>query len=126
MRTKLVAGNWKMNKTAAETAASIEAFSRLVEVRSDVDVVVCPPYLSIYKARELLRNSPIKLGAQNVFWKESGAYTGQVSAPMLYDAGISFCIVGHSEARGRFGKIEVSEGTLSYFSETDQTVNLKI
>src|SRR3954464_15828642 len=107
MRTKLVAGNWKMHKTAAETAASIEAFCRTVQVREDVDVVVCPPYLAIYKARELLRNSPIKVGAQDVFWKEQGAFTGKISASMLYDSGVSFCIVGHSETRGRFGKIEV-------------------
>jgi triosephosphate isomerase (TIM) len=115
-----------MNKTAAEAAGCIEAFIRIVAVRSDVDIVVCPPYLSLYKARELLRNSHVKVGAQDVFWQESGAFTGKVSAPMLYDAGVSFCIVGHSETRGRFGKVEVPESTLGFFSETDETVNLKI
>jgi triosephosphate isomerase (TIM) len=116
-----------MNKTAADAAGAVEAFVRMVDVRtSEVDVVVCPPYLSIYKVREILRNSHIKLGAQDVFWLETGAFTGKVSAPMLYDAGVSFCIVGHSETRGRFGKLEVPESTVGYFAETDETVNLKI
>ena len=68
----------------------------------------------------------IKIGGQDVFWQESGAFTGQISAAMLADAGADYCIVGHSETRGRFGKLETPESTVPYFAETDETVNLKI
>jgi triosephosphate isomerase (TIM) len=125
-RTKLVIGNWKMNHTCAEASATVESFVRLVSAKQDVDVVICPPYLAINRVRELLRNTHIKVGAQDVFWLESGAFTGKVSAPMLYDCGVTHCIVGHSETRGRFGKLEVEEGMVGHFSETDETVNLKI
>ncbi|HEY0868229.1 MAG TPA: triose-phosphate isomerase [Fimbriimonas sp.] len=126
MRTKLVAGNWKMNLTATESSAVVEAFVGLVDQRLDVDVVLCPPYLSIHRVRELIRRTHIKLGAQDVFWKENGAFTGQVSPTMLRDEGVAFCIVGHSETRGKFGKLEVPESALGFFSETDETVNLKL
>jgi triosephosphate isomerase len=112
--------------TNAESAAAVETFLKHVNARNDVDVVVCPPYLSIGRVRELLKNTHVKVGAQNVFWKDCGAFTGNVSAPMLNDCGVSYCIVGHSETRGRFGKLEVPEASLGYFSETDHTVNLKI
>lgn len=126
MRTKLVVGNWKMNFTQAEATAAVETFLRHVEARTDVDVAICPPYLSLPKVRELVRNSHVKVGAQNVFWAEQGAFTGQVSAKMLYDYCVSYCIVGHSETRGRFGKLEVPESTLPYFAEADETINLKL
>lgn len=126
MRTKLVVGNWKMNMTLAESAATVEAFLKYVSAKSDVDVALCPPFTALSKVRELIRNTHIQLGAQDVFWKESGAFTGNVSAPMLYDLGCTYCIVGHSETRGRFGKSEVSESSLPYFSETDYTINLKL
>ncbi|AIE87261.1 triose-phosphate isomerase [Fimbriimonas ginsengisoli] len=125
MRKKLVVGNWKMNMTRPEAAACVEGLVRLVG-REDVAVAICPPYLALDCVQYLLRNTSIALGAQDVFWKESGAFTGQVSANMLADVGCSYCIVGHSETRGRFGKLEVAESTLGYFSETDETVNLKI
>ncbi len=126
MATKLVVGNWKMNNTAAESAAAVEGFIKLVSAKSNVDVVVCPPYLSINRVREIVRNTHIKVGAQDVFWKESGAFTGRISPLMLSDCGVTHCIVGHSETRGRFGKLEVSEESLGYFAETNHTVNLKI
>jgi triosephosphate isomerase (TIM) len=126
MRTKLVCGNWKMNLTGTEARARVQSFITMVEAKSDVDVVLCPPYLAVHPVRELVRNTHIKVGAQDVFWKDSGAFTGSVSAPMLLDAGVDFCIVGHSETRGRFGKLEIDEAQVSYFSETDATVNLKI
>lgn len=126
MRTKLVAGNWKMNFTSVEASAAVESFIRLVDAKADVDVVVCPPYLAIAKVRELLRNTHIKVGAQDVFWAEHGAFTGKVSPAMLAEFGVDFCIVGHSETRGRFGKLEVPASTLGIFGETDETVNLKI
>ena len=115
-----------MNMTNAEASAAVEAFVKHVSAKSNVDVVICPPYLSIGRTRDLLRHTHIKVGAQDVFWKESGAFTGKVSAPMLIECGASFCIVGHSETRGRFGKLEIDEDTVPYFAESDKTVNLKI
>lgn len=115
-----------MNLSLAASAAAVETFVNHVDARSDVDVVICPPYLSIAKVHDLLRNTHIKVGAQDVFWMESGAFTGKVSAAMLYDNGVSYCIVGHSETRGKFGKLEVAESTVPFFAETDETVNLKI
>lgn len=126
MRTKLVAGNWKMNKTIPEAAALVDSLIQLDSAKSDVDVVVCPGYLAIACVRDRLRHSHIKVGAQDVFWEEKGAFTSQVSPGMLYDAGVSYCIVGHSETRGRFGKLETDGSVLSYFAETEATINKKI
>lgn len=126
MRTKLVVGNWKMNLSLVEAAATVETFLRHVEARNDVDIAVCPSYLAIPKVRELVRDTHVKVGAQDVFWAEKGAFTGQVSAKMLFDHCVDYCIVGHSETRGRFGKLEIPEATLGFFGETDGTVNLKL
>lgn len=126
MRTKLVAANWKMNPTAMEGAAIVEAFSKQVENLWEVDVVVCPPYLAIPRVRDVIRDTQLKLGAQDCFWEEKGAYTGQVSAKMLSEFCCDYCIVGHSESRGRFGETTLPDSTLGYFSETDETANLKI
>ena len=126
MRTKLVAGNWKMNMTQAEAEAAVESFIKFVDAKSNVDVVVCPPYLAIHHVAEVLHHTHVKVGAQDVFWLDKGAFTGRVSAPMLSAADVSFCIVGHSETRGRFGKMEVAESTLSAFGDTDEIVNLKL
>ncbi len=126
METKLVVGNWKMNMTNAEATANVQAFVKHVDARSDVDVVICPPYMSIGRVRELVKDTHIKVGAQDTFWENSGAYTGQVSAPMLAECDVTYCIVGHSEKRGRFGKLETDPETLCYFKETDHTVNLKL
>lgn len=125
-RTKLVAGNWKMNLTAAEAGAAVGTLLGQISPRPDIDVLVCPPFLSLSTVRGVLRNTALHLGAQDVFWKESGAFTGKVSPGMLVEAGCSHCLVGHSETRGRFGKLEVGESTLGYFNETDHTANLKI
>jgi triosephosphate isomerase len=125
-RTKLIAGNWKMNLTSTEGSAMTASIIKQVEARWDVDVVVCPVFLSIPKMRDVLKQSPIKLGAQDVFWMEKGAFTGQISARQLFEFCVDFCIVGHSETRGRFGSSELPASTLSYFGETDETVNLKI
>jgi triosephosphate isomerase len=126
MRKKLVVGNWKMNMTRSEAKAAVEALLVLIEPTTSVEVAICPPYLTIGTVAELFRRSKFHVGAQNVFWADAGAFTGYVSAPMLKDAECHFCIVGHSETRGRFGKLEVPESTIPYFSETDETVNLKI
>lgn len=126
MRRKLVAGNWKMHLTAAEAAATVESFIDAVELRTEVEVVLCPSYLSIAKVKELTRGKNVQVGAQDVFWLPKGAFTSHVSAPMIAAAGCTFCIVGHSETRGRFGKLEIPEETVCNFGATDRTVNLKI
>lgn len=126
MRTKLVAGNWKMNNTIREAEAAVDSFIKIVDAKPDVDIVICPSYLAIPRVRELLKNTHVKLGAQDVFWEEKGAFTGQVSPSMLFDVGVTFCIVGHSETRGRFGKVETDPATLGYFCEDEVTINKKI
>jgi triosephosphate isomerase len=126
MRTKLVVGNWKMNLTIREAAAAVDSFIKIVEAKPDVDVVICPSYLAIPRVRELLKNTHVKVGAQDVFWEEKGAFTGKVSPAMLYDAGVTYCIVGHSETRGRFGSVETDPATLSYFCESELMINKKI
>ena len=123
---RLVAGNWKMNLTAAEGAALVEMFLEEVRTHPDLDVVVCPPYLAIPKICDLTSRTAVKVGAQDVFWAEKGAFTGNVSVGQLAAYQLPYCIVGHSETRGRFGKLEVPESTMGYFGETDETVNLKI
>jgi len=115
-----------MHFTAVEAAATVECFVNAVEFRENVDVVVCPSYLSIPKVKELTKNTQIKVGAQDVFWMPKGAFTGKVSAGQLAAVGCDYCIVGHSETRGRFGKLEIPEETVMHFAETDHTINLKI
>lgn len=115
-----------MHFTAMEAAASVECFIKSVDLRDSVDVVLCPSYLSIPKVKELTKGTHVQVGAQDVFWMPKGAFTGRVSAEMLAAAGCSYCIVGHSETRGRFGKLEIPEETVGHFAETDHTVNLKI
>jgi triosephosphate isomerase len=110
MRTKIVAGNWKMNKTASEAAALIEGIKREVAGVSKVEVVVCPPFTDLKDAAAACAGSNVKLGAQNVHWETSGAFTGEVSAAMLKDLCVDYVIIGHSERR-------------QYFGETDETVN---
>jgi triosephosphate isomerase len=126
MRMKLVVGNWKMNMTRAEAAAVVEEMVRAIDIRPGVEVGICPPFTSLDTVHHHLRRHRILLGAQNVHWKESGAFTGFISPKMLGDFDCKLCIVGHSETRGRFGKLEVPESTLGFFAETDETVNLKV
>lgn len=113
MRRPLVAANWKMHTTVPEGLRLVVGMvDRLVELSRDVEVVLCPPFTSIYPVYQLLADTPISLGAQNLHWEPKGAYTGEVSAPMLRP----FCryvIVGHSERR-------------QYFGETDETVARKL
>lgn len=110
----------------AEAEAAVEAILRTVDAKTSVDIAICPPYLAVPKVGELLRGSRVMLGAQDAFWMEKGAFTSRVSATMLRDVGVETCIVGHSETRGRFGKLEVPESALGYFAETEETINLKI
>lgn len=113
MRSKIIAGNWKMNKTAAETARLIGEIRSALEGVSGVERVVCPPYTSLAAAAEALKGSSIVLGAQNVHWEATGAFTGEISVDMLREAGVRFVLVGHSERR-------------RYFGETDETVNRRV
>ena len=115
-----------MNLTRAEAAPLVEEILNLLQHKPTGDVGICPSFLTIPMVREALRRSTVEVGAQDVFWAESGAFTGSISATMLKDAGCRYAIVGHSETRGKFGKLEVPESTLPYFAETDETVNLKI
>lgn len=125
-RTRLVVGNWKMNMTSTEGTALVGSFVEQVENLFNTDVVVCPPYLSIPRVREAVKDTQLKVGAQDCFWEEGGAFTGKVSAKMLSEFCCDYCIVGHSETRGRFGKLDIPESTVVHFNETDETVNLKI
>jgi triosephosphate isomerase (TIM) len=109
MRKPVIAGNWKMYKTASETVAFFQKFSPLVGQSSHAEIVVCPAFLSLPAAVESARGSNIGIGGQDLFWLKEGAYTGEVSAPMLSAAGCQWVIVGHSERR-------------QYFAETDETV----
>jgi len=114
MRRKIIAGNWKMNKDIHETASLInELKERLRDFKNEVDVIICPPYTSLVIAKSLIKDSPLKLGAQNMSQHDDGAYTGEISARMLVSVGCQFVILGHSERR-------------QYFKETDEVINLKI
>ena len=109
MRRPIIAGNWKMYKTAAETCSFMQVFAPLVAGASHAEIVVCVPFIDIPAAVDAARATNIEIGAQNIFWLKEGAYTGEISAPMLAAAGCRWVIVGHSERR-------------QYFGETDETV----
>ncbi|MBE6732073.1 MAG: triose-phosphate isomerase [Ruminococcaceae bacterium] len=110
-RKAVIAGNWKMNKTPAEAKALIEEMKPLV-AGADCEVVLCVPFVDIPAAIEAAKGSNIKIGAENVHFKASGAYTGEIAANMLKELGVEYVVIGHSERR-------------QYFGETDQTVNLR-
>lgn len=114
MRKIIIAGNWKMFKTQAEASEFVQAFKSQVE-DTDVNrgIVLCVPYTNLGSMAKSLHGSRIKLGAQNVHWEDSGAYTGEISGAMLTEIGIDYVIIGHSERR-------------QYFGETDETVNLRL
>lgn len=109
IRTPLMAGNWKMYKTPAETTAFFEKFVPLVEKAEHCEIVICPPFVDLAAAVAATKGSRVEIGAQNLHWVKEGAYTGEVSAPMLKETGTKWVIIGHSERR-------------QYFGETDETV----
>lgn len=112
-RKTIIAGNWKMNKTPAETRAMIEAFKPLVAKAKWCDIVLCVPFVDIAPAIKYLKDVRVTVGAQNMHEETAGAYTGEVSGTMLKEAGCRYVIIGHSERR-------------QYFGETDLTVNKKV
>lgn len=111
-RRRIIAGNWKMNKTPSEAVALAKELIPLVK-NDDVDVVFCVPAIDIIPVAEAVKGTNVKVGAENLYFEESGAYTGEIAPNMLTDAGVSHVIIGHSERR-------------EYFAETDETVNKKI
>ena len=112
MRKPIIAGNWKMNKTVAEAKALIEDLKPLV-AKSKPEVVVCVPYTDLWAVADAVKGTKIKLGAQNVAWADSGAFTAEISADMLKEIGVEYVIIGHSERR-------------QYFGETDESVNMRL
>ena len=112
MRKKIIAGNWKMNMTPSQAVALVNELKPLV-VNDEVDVVFCVPAIDIIPCMEAAKGSNINIGAENMYFEESGAYTGEISPAMLTDAGVKYVVLGHSERR-------------EYFAETDETVNKKV
>lgn len=113
MRKPIIAGNWKMNKTASEAVRLAKQVKVLVsDELKRAEVVLCPPFTALYPVAEVIKGSGIQLGAQDVFWADEGAYTGEISPLMLKDLGCHYVIVGHSERR-------------AYFHETDEDVRKK-
>lgn len=112
MRKPIIAGNWKMNKTAAEAVTLINELKPLI-AKAKPEVVVCVPYTDLWAVAQAIEGSKIKLGAENVAWADSGAFTGEISADMLKEIGVEYVIIGHSERR-------------QYFGETDATVNARL
>ena len=112
MRKKIVAGNWKMNKTPSEAVELVNMLKPLC-ANEDVDVVFCVPAIDIIPAMEAAKGSNIAIGAENMYYEESGAYTGEISPAMLVDAGVKYVVLGHSERR-------------EYFQESDEFINEKV
>lgn len=108
MRKPLMAGNWKMYKTPAETTAFFEKFLPLVAEATHCDVAICPPFVDLAAALTAARGSRVGIGGQNCDWRKEGAFTGEVSAPMLKTAGCEYVIIGHSERRQFFGETDAS------------------
>ncbi len=113
MRKRIVAGNWKMNKTPEQTKELINVLKPLVGDEENTEVVFCPPFICLTTAIEAVKGTNIKIGAQNMYFEESGAFTGEVAPDMIKEAGCDYVILGHSERR-------------AYFGETDEIINKKV
>lgn len=112
-RRVIIAGNWKMNKNIGESIDLANSIKRSLYDAEGVEIVVCPPFTSLSDVNEVIMETNIKLGAQDCYWEREGAFTGEVSAPMLKSVGCEYCIIGHSERR-------------QFFGETNETVNKKL
>jgi len=112
-RKVVIAGNWKMNKTAAEGKKFVEEFIPKVAGIDNIEIIVCPAFTALPSVVSAAAGSNVKVGAQNIHWAESGAFTGEISAEMLKETGVDYVIIGHSERR-------------QYFAETDKTVNQRL
>ncbi len=112
MRKKIIAGNWKMNMVPSEALKLVETLQPLVQ-NEDVDVVYCVPAIDLVPVVNAVKGSNVHVGAENLYFEDKGAYTGEISADMLVDAGVEYVIMGHSERRG-------------YFHETDEDINKKL
>jgi triosephosphate isomerase len=108
MRTPLIAGNWKMHKTVTETVKYVKELRGLVKDLNGVEIVVAPPFPALHAAAEAARNSNVLVAAQDVYWEREGAFTGEVSAPMIRETGAELVIIGHSERRTLFGETDVA------------------
>lgn len=113
MRRPIIAGNWKMFKNANETRAMLVDLIPLVKGATEIEIVICPPFINIESAVSVCKGSNIKIGSQNIFWEEKGAFTGEIAPNMIKDNGCWYAIIGHSERR-------------QYFNETDETVNKRL
>jgi triosephosphate isomerase len=112
-RRPLIAGNWKMFKTCAEAVETAGQLAKLLAATTDMDIMIAPPFTALALVSDVVRESSVSLGAQNLFWEAQGAFTGEISPAMLVSAGCQYVIIGHSERR-------------QHFNETDKTVNKKI
>ena len=108
MRKPVIAGNWKMYKTPVETTGFLHDLAPLVAASEHAEIIVCPPFVDLAVAVEAARGTNIGIGAQDLFWRKEGAYTGEISAPMLAAAGCRWVIIGHSERRQYFGETDES------------------
>ncbi|HEV8397821.1 MAG TPA: triose-phosphate isomerase [Vicinamibacterales bacterium] len=118
MRTPIIAGNWKMYKTVADTVKYVKEFRVMVKDISDVEIVVAPPFTAMHAAAEAARNSNVIIAAQDLYWEREGAFTGEVSAQMVREAGAEYVIIGHSERRTLFGETDtaVNQKTVAAFA----------
>ena len=113
MRTPIIAGNWKLNNTLSEAVSLVTVLKPLVAPCTDVEIIVAPPFTALASVKSTIADSNLQLAAQDVYWEDSGAFTGEISAPMLKDVGCDYVIIGHSERR-------------QYFGETNESVNQKV
>jgi triosephosphate isomerase len=118
MRTPIIAGNWKMYKTVADTVKYVKEFRGIVKDIADVEIVIAPPFTAVHAAAEAARNSNVIVAAQDLYWEREGAFTGQVSAQMVREAGAEYVIIGHSERRTLFGETDtmVNQKTVAAFA----------
>jgi triosephosphate isomerase len=108
MRIPFIAGNWKMNKTVQESVVFAKELRRLVKDEVDVEIVVAPPFTAVHAVAEALRTANVGVAAQDLYWEKEGAFTGEVSGPMIKEAGAQYVIIGHSERRTLFGETDAT------------------